>query len=122
MVDAKADIATVGANVVDAIRNHLAEFLVLEVVGIHLDWLAFRSIIATGILELANQLLLRKRGGGGTLRGALYFGPDIILGGGWRDGGQGCGRKGRSYEWSYERSRFWRGRAQREQVPPSLDG
>jgi hypothetical protein len=50
VVDAEADVAAVGAHVINPIRNHLAEFLVLEVVGIDLDRLAFRSIITAGIL------------------------------------------------------------------------
>ena len=43
-----------------AVGNHLAEFLVLEVVGIDLDRLAFRSIITAGVLEFSNQLLLLR--------------------------------------------------------------
>jgi hypothetical protein len=60
VVDAEADIATIGANVINAIRHHLAEFLVLEVVGIDLDRPAFGSIITAGVLKLANQLLLLR--------------------------------------------------------------
>src|SRR3954464_13975450 len=60
MVDAEADIAVVGADVIDTIGDHLAEVLVLEVVRIDLDRLAFGSVIATGVLEFADQLLLLR--------------------------------------------------------------
>ena len=44
-----------------------------------------------------------------TLRGAGRFWPDVVGVGGRRDGGLVFGCKGRSYDWSYERSQSGRG-------------
>src|ERR1035438_8156447 len=55
MVDSKADVAVVGADVVDPVGDDLAEFLVLEIVGVDLDRPTLRAIIAAAVLELAEQ-------------------------------------------------------------------
>src|SRR5208283_5536316 len=46
------------ANVVDAVRNGLADLLVDEVVHIDVDRNAVRLIIAAGVLVVADQFLL----------------------------------------------------------------
>jgi hypothetical protein len=61
------------AHVIHAVGNHLAEFLVLEVVGIDLDRLALRSIITAGVLEFSNQLLLLRVDRDYWLIGCLVF-------------------------------------------------
>jgi ribosomal protein S18 acetylase RimI-like enzyme len=48
----------IGANVVDAIRHDLAEFLVLEVVLLHALRIAFRAIVGASVLMVADQLFL----------------------------------------------------------------
>ena len=55
--DPDADEAGVGGHIVDAIGHDLAEFLVLEVMHVHPPWLAFRAIIGSAVLEVADQLL-----------------------------------------------------------------
>src|SRR4029077_4251774 len=50
--DADADPADVGGRVVDAMRHHLAQLLVLEVVHVHVQRVAFGPIICTAVLEL----------------------------------------------------------------------
>jgi hypothetical protein len=64
MVDAKADVAKVGAHIINAVGNHLTEFLILEVVGIDPDRLTFRRIIAAGVLELPTGQAPRIKSGG----------------------------------------------------------
>jgi hypothetical protein len=55
--DPDADEAGVDGHIVDAIGHDLAEFLVLEVMHVHPPWLAFRAIIGSAVLEVADQLL-----------------------------------------------------------------
>jgi hypothetical protein len=50
VVDSKADIAVVGADVVDPVGDDLAEFLVFEIVGVDLDRPALRAIVAAAAL------------------------------------------------------------------------
>ncbi len=49
MVDSEADIAEIGTGVVDAVGDELAQFLVLEIVGVDLDRLALRPIVAAAL-------------------------------------------------------------------------
>jgi hypothetical protein len=49
VVDAEADIAAVGADVVDSVGDDLAEYLVLEVVDINLDRLALPGFLNSPI-------------------------------------------------------------------------
>src|SRR6202167_4975847 len=60
MVDSKADVAVVGANVVDPVGDDFAQFLVLEIVGVDLDRPTLRAIVAAAVLELAEQFLLLR--------------------------------------------------------------
>ena len=60
MVDSEADVAEIGADVVDSLGDELAQFLVLEIVGVDLDRLAPRPIIAAAVLEFAEQFLLLR--------------------------------------------------------------
>ena len=60
MVDSKADVAVVRANVVDPIGDDFAQFLVLEIVGVDLDRPTLRAIVAAAVLELAEQFLLLR--------------------------------------------------------------
>src|SRR5258708_40368014 len=48
----------IGRYVVDAIRHHLAERLVLEVVHLDAFWAAFRAIVGAAVLIIADQFLL----------------------------------------------------------------
>jgi hypothetical protein len=48
---------------------------------------------------------LRKRSVGATLLALERLAPDVVIDGGRRDGRPARDCKGRSYEWSYERSR-----------------
>ena len=57
VVDPDADPAAVGADVVDAIGDHLAKDPVLEVVIVDLQRFPFGPVIAAGILEIADQFL-----------------------------------------------------------------
>ena len=52
-----ADEAGIGGHIVDPIGHDLTELPVLEVVHVHAPWIAFRTIISSAILEIANQLL-----------------------------------------------------------------
>jgi TolB-like protein len=56
--DPDADEAGIGGHIVHPIGHDLAELLILEVVDVHAQWGAFRTIIGSAILEVANQLLL----------------------------------------------------------------
>jgi hypothetical protein len=56
MVDSKADVAVVGADVVDPVGDDL----VLEVVGVDLDRPTLRAIVPAAVLELAEQFLLLR--------------------------------------------------------------
>src|SRR5271166_3187253 len=60
VVDSEADIAEVGADVVDPVRDDLAQLLVLEIVSVDLDRFALRPIVATAVLEFAQQFLLLR--------------------------------------------------------------
>src|ERR1700733_7098818 len=60
MVDSKADVAVVGADVVDPVGDDFAQFLVLEIVGVDLDRPTLRAIVAAAVLELAEQFLLLR--------------------------------------------------------------
>src|SRR5271167_1992420 len=60
MVDSKADVAVVGADVVDPVGDDFAEFLVLEIVSVDLDRPTLRAIVAAAVLELAEQFLLLR--------------------------------------------------------------
>src|ERR1700761_1673675 len=60
MVDSKADVAVVGANVVDPVGDDFAQFLVLEIVGVDLDRPTLRAIVAAAVLVLAEQFLLLR--------------------------------------------------------------
>ena len=81
MVDSKAEIAVVGADVVDPVGDDLAEFLVFKIVGVDLDRPALRAIVAAAVLELAEQFLLlgvdRYRRLIGRVK-LLYLGVDIF--------------------------------------------
>ena len=46
VIDPEADIAEVGADVVDPVGDDLAQFLILEIVGVDLDRLALRPLVA----------------------------------------------------------------------------
>ena len=52
------DEAGIGGHIVHPIGHDLAELLILEVVDVHAQWGAFRTIIGSAILEVADQLLL----------------------------------------------------------------
>ena len=68
--DPDADEAGIGGHIVHAIRHDLAELLVLEVVYVHAPRVAFRAIIGSAVLEVADQLLLlRVDGDDGLLLG-----------------------------------------------------
>ena len=56
----KADVAVVGADVVDPVGDDFAQFLVLEIVGVDLDRPTLRAIVAAAVLELTEQLLLLR--------------------------------------------------------------
>src|SRR5271170_4964067 len=60
VIDPQADIAEVGADVVDPVRDYLAQFLVLEIMGIDLDRLALWPVVAAAVLEFADQFLLLR--------------------------------------------------------------
>src|SRR5262249_22346673 len=69
--DPDADEAGVGGHIVYAIRHDLAEFLVLEVVHVHTPRIAFRTVIGSDILEVADQLLLLRIDGDDWLLSGL---------------------------------------------------
>src|SRR3984957_12123950 len=50
IVDSKADVAVVGANVIDPVGDDFAQFLVLEIVGVDLVRPALRAIVAGAVL------------------------------------------------------------------------
>jgi len=52
-----ADASDLGAGVVDAIGNGLAEVLILEVMDVDLVRIAVRTVIASRVLEIADQFL-----------------------------------------------------------------
>ncbi len=56
--DPDADEAGIGGHIVHPIEHDLAELLIFEVVDVHAQWGAFRTIIGSAILEVAHQLLL----------------------------------------------------------------
>src|SRR5208337_1684620 len=58
VINADAHIAGIGANVVDAIGNGFAQFLVDEVMHIHFIRTSFRPIVAARVLVVADQLFL----------------------------------------------------------------
>jgi hypothetical protein len=58
VIDADADIAGVGGDVVDAVRNRLAQFLVDEVMHVDLVGTAFGAIVGTGVFVFADIFLL----------------------------------------------------------------
>src|SRR5208283_5277176 len=58
VIYADADATGVRADVIDAVGNGLAEFLVDEVMHIDVDWSALRPIIAAGVLVFADQFFL----------------------------------------------------------------
>ena len=58
MIGAHADPAGVRAQVVDPVRNGLAQIPIGKIMGLHLDRLARRPPLPSGILVLADQLLL----------------------------------------------------------------
>src|SRR5262249_16483913 len=58
MVDANTDPAGVAGDVIDAIRHGTAQFGDLEVVHTHRLGIAFATQLATGVLEVADQLFL----------------------------------------------------------------
>ena len=58
VVDPDADPALVVGEVVDAVGDRLAQFLVFEVVGADLDRVALGAPLAPAVLEVADQLLL----------------------------------------------------------------
>jgi hypothetical protein len=58
VVDADTHTARILRDVVDAIRNGFAEFLVAEVMHVDLVGAAFRSIVAARVLVGADQFLL----------------------------------------------------------------
>ncbi len=49
-----------GGHIVHPIGHDLAELLILEVVDVHAPWGAFRTIIGSTILEVADELLRRR--------------------------------------------------------------
>ena len=51
--DPDADEAGVGGHIIHPLRHDLAELLVLEVMHVHAPWLAFRAIIGSAVLEVA---------------------------------------------------------------------
>src|SRR5271166_1489707 len=76
VIDSEADIAEVGADVVDPVRDDLAQLLVLEIVSVDLDRFALRPIVATAVLEFAQQFLLlrvdRYHGFAGRLNASTF--------------------------------------------------
>src|SRR5581483_7312372 len=56
--DPDTDETGVGGHIVHPIGHHLAELLVLEVMDVHPPWIAFRAIVASAILEVADQFPL----------------------------------------------------------------
>ena len=58
MVDADADPAGVGCEIIDTIRHRPPQLLDQEVVDPHLFRLTFRAPLPTAILEVADQLFL----------------------------------------------------------------
>src|SRR5208337_4358636 len=78
MVDSEADIAEIGAGVVDSVGDELAQFLVLEIVGVDLDRLALRPIVAAAVLCMCLSTWTRRNRSGGVAperncRGRLSF-------------------------------------------------
>src|SRR5208337_342833 len=71
VIDADTDAADIRANVVDAVGNGFAEFFVDEVMHVDLLRTAFRSIVASGVLVRADQLLLLGVDRDHRLAGAL---------------------------------------------------
>src|SRR5271165_6300607 len=68
--DPDADEAGIGGHIIHPIRHDLAELLVLEVVHVHAPRIAFRTIVGSAVLEVAEQLLLlRIDGDDGLLAG-----------------------------------------------------
>ena len=71
--DADTDPAGICADVVDAVRHHLAEFFVGEIMHIDAGRIAFRPVVAASVAVIANQLFLlgvdRDDGLPGRLRG-----------------------------------------------------
>jgi hypothetical protein len=51
MIDPEADIAEVGADVVDPIGSELTQLLVLEIMDIDLDRPALRPVVAAPVLD-----------------------------------------------------------------------
>jgi hypothetical protein len=59
MVGAHADPASVRAQVVDPVRNGLAQPLIGEIVRLHLDRLTRRTPLPSGVLVLTDQFFPR---------------------------------------------------------------
>src|SRR5260370_4897015 len=78
VVDADAHTARILRDVVDAIRNGFAEFLVAEVMHVNLVGAAFRSIVAARVLVGADQFLLLGVGRGHRLTVGLK-GDDLLV-------------------------------------------
>src|SRR3974390_1493569 len=60
MINADADPPLVIGHIIDAIRDRLAQFLVLKVVDAHVLQLAFGTPFATAVLEISHQFLLLR--------------------------------------------------------------
>jgi len=60
VINSDADPSLIDKNVVDAIRHHLSKRIILEVVDTHFLGLPTEVPLLTGILEIANQLLLLR--------------------------------------------------------------
>jgi len=56
--DPDADEAGIGGHIIHPIRHNLAELLVLEVGHVDAPRIAFRTIVGSAVLEVAEQLLL----------------------------------------------------------------
>ena len=70
--DPDADEAGIGGHIIHPIRHDLAELLVLEVVHVDAPRIAFRTIVGSAVLEVAEQLLLlRIDGDDGLLRAVV---------------------------------------------------
>jgi len=60
MRDADADAATVVGEIVNSVRNGLAQFLVFKVVAVDPAWLAFAAPVCAGVPIVTDQLFLLR--------------------------------------------------------------
>ena len=80
-IDADADEADVGGDVVNAVGHDLAKLLVLEIVDLHALRIALGTIIRAAVLVVADQLLLLRIDRNDRLSGGLaldHMGVDVL--------------------------------------------